>query len=334
MDGLLRAFDAWMNGSGLSSLLLWSVLLSGLWPVLVLAHELGHAAVGLLRTEGLVAIRVGRAPGWTGRIGRLAFSLNLVPARRDSQGLAQVFGRIGRIDAVALVLAGPLAQAVAALVVVGTVGAFMQTSDGVLAAAAAIGVADAAFNLVPRERHGRRSDGRFLLDALRRPIRRNALDDTWSRWVAVVSDRRAWQNERRMRLFGGAPVALGHPADQIDERSKALWWLAASGWCWREAERGDPDRIRDAVLDAIHTATVTGAVEPNLTALAARALATDGVELGLASPGGDDDERIGFLAGAFHRLPKPPDELGLDPSHRWFAFRYGVALRDVERLRG
>jgi hypothetical protein len=87
------------------------------------------------------------------------------------------------------------------------------------------------------------------------------------------------------------------------------------------------------VLDAVHSATTAGAVEPNLTGLATRALATGTTDLGLASPGADDNERTRFLDTAFLRLPAAVRLPSIPEAQQRFAFRYGVALRDIERVR-
>ena len=66
-------------------LVLLSLVVVG--PLLVLVHELGHAAVGLAATDGLVSVRVGRTPGWfRGRVGRLAFELSPLPVRDAPHG--------------------------------------------------------------------------------------------------------------------------------------------------------------------------------------------------------------------------------------------------------
>jgi len=85
-------------------------------PLVVLAHELGHAAVGLVRTEGLVRVRVGRSPGiWRARLGRLSLELHPVPARGDSPGETVTHARFGWRSRVMLALAGPIAGSGVAL---------------------------------------------------------------------------------------------------------------------------------------------------------------------------------------------------------------------------
>jgi hypothetical protein len=165
MDAALQAFNDLMNGGGSWSLLVGAVAALLAAPLLVLIHELGHATVGLLRTEGLVSVRVGRAPAlWRFRAGRLRLELNPMPARNGPAGLATVYARFGVGTKVALALAGPFAQAVAALAIA-LVGARMGST--IVEVVGGLGIAEALLNLVPRERKGLRSDGTYLLDALR-----------------------------------------------------------------------------------------------------------------------------------------------------------------------
>lgn len=333
-----------MSGGGASRLLLISAAATLVAPVFVLVHELGHAVVGLTRTEGLVLVRVGRAPGrWQVRIGRLQLELNLLPARNAPAGLAQIHARFGVGTRVALSLAGPLAEATAAAVLV-VFG--LKVHVELLTAVGALGAADAVLNLVPFARHGHRSDGHHLLDALRhgRESRRRpehdpsveafvqAIADTYSRWVVLYTDVRSpVRTTRRSELLSGAPAALGHRS-MDNPQALALWQLAFAGWCWRNAERdGNTSALREAALDALHQHRVAGAIEPALTICAARELATGDTDLSRACPGSSDRERAGFLAAGFRKLPAEFHAAVLPESQQKFAFNYGVALHDVER---
>ncbi len=346
MNGVLQGFNDWMNGDGA-----WRLALAGgiailASPVLVLVHELGHAAVGLARTEGLVAVRVGATPArWRLRIRRLQLELNPRPARNAPAGLAAVHARFGVGTKVALAVAGPLAEAVVGAVLVAG-GLHLHTP--VLVVVGVVGMADALANLVPFARHGHRSDGRYLLDALsagrnsrHRPERgyeaelfAQALADTHSRWLVVFTDTRsAVRSQRRAELLSGAPAALGYSGTD-DPQALALWQLAFAGWCWRDAERGgDPNSLRDAALDALHQQRLSGALEPALTIQAARELATNGTDLSLACPGSSEEEAASFLAGGLRLLLGDFGPSVLPESQQTFAFRYGVALHDVERVR-
>ena len=60
--------------------------------------------------------------------------------------------------------------------------------------------------------------------------------------------------------------------------------------------------------------------------------ATKNTDLSLGCPGNSDAERQAFLSAAFERLPKPLAD-SVPIGFRTFAWRYGLALHDVERLR-
>ena len=344
MQGVLQTFSDWMSSAGASRLFLASVVAMLAAPVFVLVHELGHAVVGLTRTEGLVIVRVGRAPGrWRLRIGRLQLELHPLPARNAPAGLAQIHARCGAGTRVLLSLAGPLAEAVAAAVLV----AFgLKLHADLLTVIGALGAADALANLVPFARHGHRSDGHYLLDALRSRDPRHqsehgagvdafvqAVADTYSRWLVLYTDVRSpIRTTRRSELLSGAPAALGHRS--IDSpQALAFWRLAFAGWCWRNAERGgDASSLREAALDALHQQRVAGAIEPALTIRAARELATGDTDLSQACPGNGDRERAAFLAAGFRKLPAELRPDLIPESQQKFAFNYGVALHDVERV--
>jgi hypothetical protein len=345
VDGGLRAFDEWMRGGALLGFSLTLVLLGVvLAPALVLVHELGHAAVALARTEGLVAVRVGRSPAsWRRRFGRLQLELSILPARNEPAGLAKIHARLGSGSRVALALAGPLAQAIAGVLIaiVGTRIHFLP-----LTLSGGLCVLEAAANLIPREKHGVRSDGAYLGDALRefrgaggRGASDSAaerlereLSDIRSRWQVIVSDERSpIRTQQRGRLLTAAHIALGHN-DSGSEPARSLWWVSFSAWCWRHVERGDLSRIREAVLDAIHEATLSGAVEPDLTAHAAVSHAARN-DLSLASPGDDDEARRRHFERGYELLLGHARPTDIPQEHWEFAYRYGIALHDIEQAR-
>jgi hypothetical protein len=338
-----QAFNDWMNGGGSWSLTLDLAAALLIFPAITLAHELGHAAIGLARTEGLVVVRVGRAPARvTRRIGRLHLELNVGPGRNEPAGMAAVYARYGVSTNVMLLLAGPIAGAAAGAALVAVAARAHST---MFVVAGIVGAAASLLNLVPFERDGFRSDGLLLSDAIREARRRGGagpsaevesfvqmLADAHSRWLALYTDDRSpVRTTARSGLLGGAPRALGY-ADLTSANALAIWRLAFAGWCWRDVERGDFESTREATLDAVHRATLDGAVGHELTEQAAVALARD-APLGLASPGsGDGGAR--FLAGAFWKMPAALRPETVSEADLKFAFRYGVALRDVERVRG
>jgi hypothetical protein len=252
--------------------------------------------------------------------------------------LATVYARLGFRGRIAYLVAGPAAEAGAATLVLLLA---IHTHSSTFQLVGVLLLGDALINLVPRERHGFRSDGGRLLDALsgsgapRRPTStlEDCLAETRSRWFVLFSDIRQIRDwERLARLLAAAPTALGYAQKDRKDIAQALWKVAFAGWCWREAERGQPERLRQPVLDAIHQATKTGALEPLLTARAANALAASNTDLSLGCPGDSEAERQAFLSAAFEYLPKPLAD-STPIGFRSFAWRYGLALHDVDRLR-
>ena len=343
MDGAVRAFASFMNGFGSP---LGITLMVLLMPVVTFAHELGHALVGLSRTEGMVTVEVGRRPAlWQARSGRLMLALHPVPAFTTFAGRARTFARMSPRDRLAYALAGPMAHAATALLII-LLGLRVHSHPAVCVGL--VYLVSAAANLVPIKRAGMRSDGAIVLAAWKdrgRTAERAAnpastaavqseFDETAARWFVAFTDQSNLNTNRRGDVLGGAPVTLGYAPTDRSATAVGFWKLAFAGWCWREAERGSYERIRQAALDAVHRATVTGAVKPNLTSLAARYLATSGIDLGLASPGTDDTARSRFLRTAFERLPANLRTDTVPETQLWFAFRYGIALHDIERARG
>src|SRR2546425_5951317 len=81
-------------------------------PLMVLAHELGHAVLALRFAPGLVQVHVGRPPGRV-RIGRrrLRVEFSPEPARGVSFGGVTIFAsrRVTPLQSVAIAAAGPTA---------------------------------------------------------------------------------------------------------------------------------------------------------------------------------------------------------------------------------
>jgi hypothetical protein len=342
----LQSISGWTAG-GPIDMAHGFVLASLLFPVMVLVHEAGHATVGLLRTEGLVVLRVGRSPGWVrGRFGRLAFEVSPIPSQNKIAGSATTIARMTRGESIAYAVAGSAAQ-LAVLVV--AVPLIAQTSGAVHAAlvwAWVLYFLESGLNLVPRRIGGYGNDGMRLFTVIRSnpvgvlhpPLPKTTVDDflnefsdTQSRWVVLITNGKApFRTQRRVATLVGAAWAIGLQREKSPEVGSAFWH-ALAGWCWRECERGDPERSRAAVERAWRRTAQGGLVGRELDATVAAALAAD-PDLALGSPGRTDDERRGFLALAFKKLQPPADCRALDEQDRLFCFRYGVALHDVEAL--
>src|SRR5690242_16400109 len=135
-----------------------------LWFAL-LAHELGHAAVGLTRTEGLVRVRVGRSPGlWRARLGRLSLELHPFPARTEPDGIARTHAHFGQASALLYTLAGPAAGCSAAVLLI---LAGLRAGSEPLAVIGGLVFVSEVSNLLPSTRHGTGSDGARLLELFR-----------------------------------------------------------------------------------------------------------------------------------------------------------------------
>lgn len=337
----------WLAAGGLDAFGLAVLAFVVVSPLLVLAHELGHAAVGLVGTEGLVRVNVGREPGLVrGRLGRLAFELSPLPSRTAAPGLATTYARLSPARRVVYAAAGPATETVVLVVLLLPV---LQRTHGLVHQALVVvwlyGVSRVLFNLVPSTIGERRSDGGLIADTLRsqehdsRPRERAAgpeaflreFEATKARWLALITDTGSTsRTERRARVLGGVAVALRLDPERGPGATACLWSFA--GWCWREVERGgDRLRIEDGLIAALAEAEQLGLTGDVRLAQAA-GIAAGAVDLGLGSPGPSDDERRGFLARAFREVGPVEPPAPLDEQLRWFAFRYGAAVHGLEAL--
>lgn len=344
----LESLPRWIDAGGPP----YTVALGGVafviaLPMFVLVHELGHAVVGLVHTEGLVRLRIGRGPGWLrGRLGRLEFELSPIPALGGIAGSAVIFARLSSRERVLYALAGPGAEALL-LVLAFPV---LQRSDGrlhaILLAAWFWAALQIMWNFIPRRIGDNLSDGRVILDAIRaRPVDpalgplagtggdefMEELADTWSRWIVRMTKPRSIRTSRRERILQAAAVALGLPTDPGGPAATAEWF-ALAGWCWRDCERGDLSPLRTEVDTIYRSAAQRGLVGGLLIANVASLLAAGKTELGLGSPGLTETERNAFFTRAFQQVAHPAEFPALSKWQRWFAFRYGVAVHDVEQF--
>jgi hypothetical protein len=321
----------WLGTTSLGGLAVFVLAMFVCTNLTIFAHELGHALAGLVLTKGLVILRVGRAPALVrGRLGRLQLELNPLPPQKGRlAGSATTYAHLGRAPYAALILAGPLLGVVVAFVPI-EIGAATHLPG--LVAAGATGVLFNALNLLPMQRHGRLSDGARLLLALRgarRPARDfdGRVGETMTRWLVLYTDPVNTISPEELLLLGGAPVALGYASDDRGIEAVTLVRLAFAGWCWREAENADRSRVRDAVLDARHRASLEGTSRAHIAVAAARDLAGGRIDLSLGSPT-TSSLAEGFRRACGHiRATTPEDKSD-------FAYRFGVALHDVVRIAG
>jgi hypothetical protein len=160
------------------------------------------------------------------------------------------------------------------------------------------------------------------------------LNETLARCrILFIERREVVRTRERVRWIGAAIRPLMKEPPTMAEMS-ALGAVSFMGWCWRGAERGDPDRLRAPVRSAYAAATADESVPTAITPVwAAWKFLEDGGQPGLASPGKSDRERTEFLDTAFakvHETYAVPAAISLDRSR--IAFDRGVVLHDVERI--
>jgi hypothetical protein len=311
MDGALRAFDGWMNNS--SSVTALVVFLVAL-PLFTLVHELGHAAVGLARTSDAVHVQVGRPPGrWHLALGRLFVSIDVRPFLGDALGYVATAGRLGAPARFAYAIAGPATSALAGVCVL-AVG--RQSGIGWLMALGELWIAASLLQLVPLRSAQFRSDGWHMLQALRsRGSHESPTHSLGSRASFAMLEARARMRPKQTQLLGCAGTALGLARDDHGPEAQRLWIAAFAGWCWREAQ-GAAARLDAPARAALATAAEEGVEGLSLTADAAYGLAQSDADFGAE-----------FEAG-LGRL------LGVADERRDFAFRFGGALREIQRVHG
>jgi hypothetical protein len=171
----------------------------------------------------------------------------------------------------------------------------------------ALAIALAVSSLVPTSYGGMRTDGWHVLSSLRGV----GFDhERVTRADALFQDRDTHVTPLRERLFSVAPVARGYVRDDRSPAAVALWQTAFAGWCWRESDP-EPKPVGRAINDALERAEAQGLEEPVLTALAAQLVA---------------QSRADFGTSFDTATPTTPDAA--------FAFRYGGAIHEIERVRG
>jgi hypothetical protein len=302
------------------------------WWVILVAHELGHAAVGLTRTEGMVVVRAGsRSPKWHHRFGRLQLELGPVPLPFEkSDAIAEVYARFARSSKVMFALAGPVAGgAVAALFML--LGSRLQFLPLQIVGCLAL-LVDVA-NLLPFRVRGVRSDGAYLVEALEgRPTRPSAgdgeLDAIAARWLVLATNVHGAFAPRDRALGARLSAKMQRARTEDDQEAMAVHQLTFAGWCWRGAEQGDTTPLRDSVLDARHRATQAGAGRADTIAAAAGELVRERIDFAAGSPTPDSLERGLERARANPAYGKLPDDKAR------VAFCFGVAMHDVATIAG
>lgn len=112
--------------------------------------------------------RVGQGAPWVrGRLGRLILELTPARALGAPAGVATLPSGLARGEQLAFYLAGPAANALAALLLLPFVGSTSGIGKVVLLGTIAMSALGALLNLVPRSVGGLASDGRRALALLR-----------------------------------------------------------------------------------------------------------------------------------------------------------------------
>jgi hypothetical protein len=302
------------------------------WWVALVAHELGHAAVGLTRTEGLVVVRAGsRSPQWRRRFGRLKLELGPVPLPFErADGMAYLYASVGRATAVMLAVAGPVAGSAAAALFILLGSRFQLVSLQIIGCVVLL---SHIANLLPFRLRGVTSDGAHLVEALSSHPGSlyeadEQLDAVVSRWLVLATDFRGAFGARDRDLFGRLNSKLRRAKLERDDEALATHWLTFAGWCWRKAERGDTTPIRGSVLDARHHATRAGLTRADIIAAAAGELVRQRTDLEAGSPTPDSLQRGLERAHANPRCREAPD------GKARVAFCLGVAMHDVATIAG
>jgi hypothetical protein len=302
------------------------------WWVTLVAHELGHAAVGLTRTEGLVVVQVGsRSPKWRRRFGRLKLELGPVPLPFEkSDAVATVYARVERSTRVLLALAGQVAGGAAAAFFI-LLGARLRFLPLQIIGSVAL-LLDVA-NLLPFCIRGVRSDGAYLVEALsgRRtgPSESDGeLDAIATRWLVLATNVHGAFAPRDRTLGARLSSKMQRARSDDDQEAMAVHQLTFAGWCWRGAEQGDTTPIRDSVLDARHRATQAGLTRADIIAAAAGELVRERTDFAAGSPTPDS------LGRGLERARANPAYAELPDGKAQVAFCFGVAMHDVATIAG
>ena len=313
----------------------WFILFASLLSFpFVLVHELGHAAAQLALADGPVEVRVGRSPGWwRGQLGRLKLELNPIPALgKERAGTSTTTARLSPRARLIVVLAGPAAQILAGAALLPVFADVDGTARTVTGAAILADLVTLGLNLVPRQEHGHANDGLRALEALREVRRPDDFRERMGRFTKLASD-----NESAVRTHERASV-LAHVlrvvgvAPDAEEPVRAMAFRAAfAGWCWRhvqpEREPGISvrialDRARSPESDAMRTFAQVAETLARGTWDPAR------------RPGREGPKERAENARVAAALASEVGKYGLSREQALGAFRYGIAVHDVEQVAG
>jgi peptidase M50-like protein len=298
-------------------------------PVSIVVHELGHAVVALACTQSHVEMRVGPDPGLIrGRIGRLAYSIDPRWGRKtDDPGMTAMLADVTPSERIAYSLGGPAANVLLAVFLTPLASSFSGPPRHLVAGAILVSVCLAVLNLVSRETS---SDGRMALAAIRgevplvnrEPPLTGEIANALGRWLALytnMGDRRF--SDQRSFLFGIAPLELGFDPRTSFANASRYWSIARAGWCWREVRPAPAEVLANLPENAWRSRSLEG-----LRGLDLAAAATVDVARGR---GADADPHI---EEALVATIEPPEGASSVDDEDRFAFQFGVALYDVERV--
>lgn len=315
VDDALRWFVELMDSGAIGPV---AVGFAAVVFLLIVVHELGHAAVALACTKSLVLVRVGRVPGAVrGRVGRLQFSFDVRPGPGGDEYLTSVVANLTRRQRLAFALAGPGANLALAVLLVPVSLATSSPWSWAVAVTAALSALGTAENLLSRSPE---SDGQQARAAVhdRDEQPPDELADAVGRWMALYGRRSdARFSDQRVLLFGLVLPELGLDPRSPNGEAGEYWNAARAGWCWREVRPAPETLLAGPAREAWKQQALTGRTGLELAGAAAATLARH------RSPVDVDEafETIAELSG------KPTDD-----ERRRFAFRYGAALHDVERV--
>jgi hypothetical protein len=274
------------------------VLLGGfafwlLGPIFIAVHELGHASVALAQTDGRVEILLGRQPA------RWHFSVGRMDVAVNPISPLRGWNGgltkpLGRFGPYSRIAFVLAGPIASGLFSAGVIYLGLALRSTLIVVVGAWGLFSSAYAFVPR-RTG--SDGTNLIAALRR-LRPEPEIERQRRWLQLFKDPKGTLGPERGRVLNQLPPALGHPGTGPD--AFAIWNMALAGFCWRAVEADPAQR---------------GVVDPHVTFGAASKLAASAPDTGL------------------DHLPRELVSSEVDEEAQRFAFRFGVALYDVEMAR-